>query len=124
MINNDRIVPIQKIDFLSMIGTILTLTQNDYTVLKTSSIDGAFSVTEDSDVLLLANQPVKTLDFAAGVTSASVLFVAAYDFAGFTVNGTAVTPLGTVNPDGISLYVATLHVGGGVSITDITPNGV
>lgn len=108
MINNDRIVPIQKIDFLSLLGTILHLAKTDYTVLKASSIDGDFSVTENPDVLLLANQPVKTLDFADGVTSANVLFVAAYDFAGFTVNGSAVTPFGTVNPDGISLYEASL----------------
>ena len=44
MINNDRIVPIQKIDFLSMIGTILTLHGTSYAVLAASDVEGTFSV--------------------------------------------------------------------------------
>lgn len=121
MINNDRIVPIQKIDFLSMIGTILTLGSVSYEVLETSSIDGEFNVTESGDAgTLLANQPVQTLDFADGVTAGTVYFVAAYDFAGFTINDVAVTPTGTINPDGITLYKAVLD-SGAVTVTAVTP---
>lgn len=121
MINNDRIVPIQKIDFLSLIGTIMTLANVTYTTLQTSSIDGEFNVTGSGAAgNLLANQPVQTLDFETGVTSATVYFVAAYDFSGFTINNVAVTPTGTVQPDGITLYKAVLG-SGAVTVTAVTP---
>lgn len=121
MINNDRIVPIQKIDLLSMIGTVLNLIGTSYSVLETDDVLGDFTV-EASGAAgnLLANQPVKTLNFADGVTSGTVYFVAAYDFAGFQIDGTAVTATGDVQPDGVSLYKAVL-ADSAVTVTSVTP---
>lgn len=128
MVNNDRIVPIQKIDFLSMIGTVLTLNSTSFAVLAASSIEGAFSVTGTGAAgNFLANQPVQTLDFASGVTSGTVYFVPAYDFSAITVAGSAATiddsglALADVQPDGITLYKAVLG-SGEVTITAVTPS--
>lgn len=121
MINNDRIVPIQKMDLLTMFGTILNLASVDYTVLQTSTIEGAFSVTGSGAAgTLLANQPVQTLDFAEGVTGATVYFIAAYDYAGMTIADAATTPTGAVQPDGVTLYKAVLD-SGAVTITAVSP---
>lgn len=118
MINNDRIVPIQKVDFLSMVGIMLKIAKVDFDVLPAESIDGQFSVKTTG--AHLANQPVKTLNFD-GATSAIVYFVADYGFEGFKVNGEAVAPTGdTINPDGVTLYSASL-TNGAVAITAITP---
>jgi len=124
MINDNRIVPIQKIDYLSMIGTILALANVTYTPLAATTITGGFSVTGSGAAgTLLANQPVQTLDFATGVTTGTVYFVAAYDFVGFTINGAAVTTTGaTVAPDGVTLYKAVLSGGNAVAITQVTPS--
>ena len=128
MINTERIVPIQKMDFLSMIGTILTLNSTSYSVLEASTVDGAFSVTGSGSAgTFLANQPVQSLDFPTGVTGATVYFVAAYDFTAITVAGSAATiddsglDLDDVQPDGITLYKAVL-ASGEVTITAITPS--
>ena len=124
MINNDRIVPVQKIDLLTLFGTILKLAGTSYGVLAASDVLGAFSVTGSGAAgNKLANQPVKTLDFASGVTSGTVYFVAAYDYAGITVAGSAATIAdgsATVNPDGVTLYSAALS-SGEVTITAISP---
>lgn len=128
MVNNDRIVPIQKIDFLSMIGTILTLNSTSFSVLAASDVEGDFSVTGSGAAgNKLANQPVKTLDFASGVTSGTVYFVAAFDFAGITVAGAAATiddsglALADIKPDGITLYKAVLG-SGEVALSAVTPS--
>lgn len=122
MINNDRIVPIQSIDFLSLIGTILKMNGTSYTVVK-SNTQGDFSLTGTGNAgNILANQPVRSLDFATGVTAGVVYFVADYDYQGFSVAGTKVTTSGTtVQPDGISLYTATLATGA-VTVAKITPD--
>ncbi len=124
MINNDRIVPVQKIDLLSLFGTVLGLIGTSYTVLASSDVEGTFSVTGSGAAgNLLANQPVQTLDFASGVTSGTVYFVAAYDFAGFTVAGAAATINDgsvTVEPDGVTLYKAVLG-SNKVTISAVTP---
>lgn len=121
MVNIDRIVPIQSIDFLSLIGTILKMNGTSYTVVK-SNTQGDFSLTGTGNAgNILANQPVRSLDFAAGVTAGVVYFVADYDYQGFSVAGTKVTTSGaTVQPDGITLYTATL-ASGAVTIAAITP---
>ena len=122
MINNDRIVPIQSMDFLSMIGTILAINGTSYTVVASTDVQGTFEITGTGDVgNVLANQPVQTMDFASGVTAGVVYFVADYDYQGFSVAGTKVTTSGaTVQPDGITLYTATL-ASGAVTIAAITP---
>lgn len=124
MINKDRIVPIEKMDLLTMFGTILSLHGTSYAVLASSDVEGTFSVTGSGAAgNKLANQPVKSLDFASGVTSGTVYFVAAYDYAGITVAGAAATIAdgsATVKPDGATLYSAAL-ASGEVTITAISP---
>lgn len=124
MINNDRIVPVQKIDLLSLFGTVLGLIGTSYTVFVASDVEGTFSVTGTGAAgNLLASQPVKSLDFASGVTSGTVYFVAAYDFAGITVAGAAATIAegsATVEPDGVTLYKAVLS-SGSVTVSAVTP---
>lgn len=121
MINTNRVVPVQKTDLLSLIGTVLGLIGTSYTVLAATTIEGAFSVTGSGSAgNFLANQPVQTLDFPSGVTGATVYFVAAYDFAGFTIAGAAATPTGTVQPDGVTLYKAVLS-SGAITVTAVTP---
>ena len=124
MINNDRIVPIQKMDLLSMFGTVLGLIGTSYNVLASTDVEGDFSVTGTGDAgNLLANQPVQTLDFASGVTAGTVYFVASYDFGAITVAG-AVATFGsgsaTVVADGVTLYKAVLS-SGEVTVSVITP---
>lgn len=124
MINKDRIVPIEKMDLLTMFGTILSLHGTSYSVLASSDVEGTFSVTGTGAAgNKLANQPVKSLDFASGVTSGTVYFVAAYDYAGITVAGAAATIAdgsATVIPDGATLYSAAL-ASGEVTITAVSP---
>ena len=109
MINKDRIVPIQKTDFLSLIGTVLGLIGTSYTVAESTDVEGDFVITGTGDAgNLLCNQPVKTLDFASGVTAGVAYFVPAYDFAGFKIAGAAATATGDVEADGITLYKAML----------------
>lgn len=110
MINKDRIVPIQKCDLLTMYNTILGIHGISRTVIA-SDVDGNFTVTAEGDAgTLIANQPVQTLDFAAGVTAAVVYFVADYDYEGFKVAGVAVETV-EVEKDAVTLYKATLADG-------------
>ncbi len=124
MVNNDRIVPIQRIDLLSLYGTIFNLTnaggEFPMVVLPAADVEGNFVVPEDG--FYLANQPVKSLDFG-DATSANVLFVADYGFEGFKVGGTAEEPAvgsSDVIPDAASLFVAALS-SGDVIVTGLTP---
>ena len=124
MVNNDRIVPVQKIDFLSLIGTILALHGTSYSVIQASDVKGTFEVTGSGAAgNKLAAQPLKSLDFKSGVTSGTVYFVAAFDYEGFKVAGAAAT-MGagaTVKKDGITLYKAVLS-SSTVTITAVTPD--
>lgn len=118
MINTQRVVPIMKTDLLTMIGTILNLIGTSYEVLEATTIEGAFTATDSGT--FLANQPVQSLDFADGVTSATIYFVAAFDYAGMTIADAATTPTGSVNPDGVTLYKAVL-ADSAVTITAVSP---
>ena len=127
MINNNRIVPIQKMDLLTMIGTVMTIANVSYTALQPTDTTGAFSVTGTGAAgTLLASQPVETLDFASGVTGGTVYFIPAYDFEAITVAGAAATiddaalSLDDVRPDGVTLYKAVL-ASGEVTITAVSP---
>lgn len=123
MVNIDRIVPISKIDLISAYGTAMKLAGISFSVIGASTVEGDFSVTGSGSVgNKLANQPVKSLDFVSGVTAGVVYFVAAYDYEGFKVAGTAVTTSGaTVVADGVTLYTATLSTGA-VAIAAVTPS--
>ncbi len=110
MINADRIVPVQKTDLLTLYGNIMKLAGT--TVSKVSATTpGEFALTSGSGNLL-ADEPVKTLDFGSSVTSAVVYFIPTYDYAGFSIAGTAVETAGAdVDADGATLYTATLSSG-------------
>ena len=117
MINNDRIVPVTATDLITLYGLILNVGGKKVTALEALDTAGDFSVTE-ADGALLANEPVATLDFGEDVSTASVYFVPAYDYAGFTINGSAITPTGDVEADGCTLYLASL-ADGAVTITKV-----
>lgn len=122
MINTDRIVPVTAIDLLSLYAVILKqdTTNNSSLAKLAASNPGIFTQSTNSAVAIAA-EPVKTLNFASGVTAGTVYFVAAYDYVGFSINGTAETPAGgsdTVVADGRTLYKAVLS-SGDITITKI-----
>lgn len=119
MINADRIVPIQVIDLISMYGLILKQdATNNSSLAKVSAGDiGVFSI-ESASTPLIAAEPVKTCDIASGVSSATVYFVPAYDYAGFTIGGASATVTGNVDADSRTLYKAVLS-SGSITITKV-----
>jgi hypothetical protein len=122
MINKDRIVPVQATDLLSLYGLILKMDSNNSTLAKLDAldVDGNFKVTSGS-APLLCSQPAETIDIdatASSVSSATIYFVPAYDYKGFTIDGSAVTPTGSVDADGCTLYKAVLS-SGAITITKV-----
>ena len=118
MINADRIVPVQNIDLLSLYG--LVIKQSISTLAKLEAVNpGEFA--PESGAKLIAAEPVKTCDIQSGLTSTDIYFVAAYDYEGFSLAGTAVTPEAAsdeVVADASTLYKATL-AGGKITITKV-----
>lgn len=116
MINKDRIVPVTATDLISLYGLILLQDSNnaDLTALEALNTEGDFSITDGSDPLI-ASEPVSTCDVdatASSVSAFTLYFVPTYDYAGFSVDGTAVTTAGAdVEPDGRTLYKAVLSSG-------------
>lgn len=122
MINKDRIVPVQATDLLSLYSVILKMDSNNATLAKLDAldVDGNFKVTSGS-APLLCSQPAETIDIdatASSVSSATIYFVPAYDYNGFTIDGSAVTPTGSVDDDGVTLYKAVLS-SGAITITKV-----
>lgn len=123
MINTNRIVPITSVDLISMYGLILMQNASaNGSLAKVSSktVEGDFEITAAATPLI-ADEPVQTVDFASGVTSATLYFVPAYSYEGFTVAGVAATIADNdveVEPDGRSLYKAVLG-SGTVTITKV-----
>lgn len=112
MINTNRIVPVTKIDLLSLYGLILLQNGDNSSLAKLTATDveGDYAVTSGGG-LYLADQPVKTLNFGSSVTSGTIYFVPAFDYAGFTKTGATLTvtaPEGGVVADGHTLYKAVL----------------
>ncbi len=126
MINTNRIVPITKTDLISMYALILLQNSNFSSLAKLAAdtVDGDYTVKTNNGVLI-ADQPVKSVDIDATTSSVSactVFFVPAFDYAGFTVDGVAATIADndvTVNPDGHTLYKAVF----GSSTVTITQEG-
>lgn len=118
MINENRIVPVTKTDLITLYGNILKIASVNVTALTTDATDGTFVIASASGTVL-ANEPVKSLEITAG-TSATIYFVPAYDFTGFTIAGSPVTTSGaTVDPDGVTLYTATLSGGNAIAIAKV-----
>lgn len=111
MINDKRIVPVTQVDLLTLYGNIMKLAGTSVAAVQAVE-PGAFEITGSGSIgNVLAAEPVKTCDFKSGVTAAVLYFIPAYDFAGFKVAGTAVTPSGDLAADGRTLYTATLATG-------------
>lgn len=113
MINTNRIVPITKVDLITMYGLILLQASANSSLAKLASddVEGDFTIKTNSAVLI-ADQPVKSVDIdatASSVSAATLFFVPAFDYEGFTVDGAAATIADNdviVNPDGHTLYKA------------------
>lgn len=124
MINTDRVVSITKVDLISMYGLILAQNSNNSGLAKLAASEmGEFQVKTNS-AKLIANEPVKTVDFdatASSVTAGTVFFVPAFDYVGFTIDGVAEAPAAgsdDVDPDGYTLYKAVL-ASGDITITKV-----
>ena len=118
MINSDRIVPVAATDLLSLYSAILIAASVSPTKLTTTATDGSFTIASASGTYF-ANEPVKSLEITAG-TSATIYFVPALNYKGFTIAGTKVTTSGAdVDPDGVTLYTATLSGGNAIAIAKI-----
>lgn len=125
MINLERIVPVIATDLITLYSVILKQdTTNNSSLAKLSATAiGEFQVKTNSAVLL-ANEPVKALDFdstASSVSAGTVYFVPAFNYEGFSIDGTKVSPADgsvTVEADGSSLYKAVLATGA-ITITKV-----
>lgn len=118
MINDKRIVPVATTDLISLYSVILAMASVSANKLETTTSDGSFVIASASGTYL-ANEPVKSLEITAG-TSATIYFVPALDYKGFTIAGSPVTTSGAdVDADGASLYTATLSSGNAIAIAKI-----
>lgn len=120
MINNNRIVPVQATDLITLYAVILKQdTTNNSTLAKVdaTNAEGDFAITSASTPLI-CSEPAKSIDLGESVSSVTVYFVPAYNYKGFTLAGVATTPTGSVNADGATLYKAVLATGA-VTITKV-----
>lgn len=121
MINENRIVPVQVLDLISLYGLILLQDSNNSGLTAVAATDPSiFEITEARNPLI-ANEPIQSCDFASGVSSATLYFVPAYKYNGFTIDGVAATIVDNdvvVNPDGRTLYKAIL-ASGSITITQV-----
>jgi len=117
MINTNRIVPVEKTDLISLYGLILLQASGNSGLAKLASLDvaGDYQVTSNN-AKYICDQPVKSVDIDAttsSVSASTIYFVPAYDYVGFSIDGTAVETAGVdVDPaNGGQLYSATLSSG-------------
>lgn len=118
MINTDRIVSVSETDLLSLYSTILEIGNVSATKLNADDVLGNFTQSTNN-ATVICTQPVKSFNFTAAATAGTVYFVPGTDFEGFMLAKSPATTAGdTVNPDGHSLYSATLS-GGTVTFAQI-----
>ncbi len=127
MVSKDRIVPVQKIDRISLFGEMLAVANVSATLVKASDPEGHFSVAGSGAAgNKLLNEPAIAIELASGITGATVYFVPGIKFDGITKGGSAVTlasgSLGYADLacDGVTMYKAVL-ASGSVTISAITP---
>ena len=121
MINNDRIVPVQAIDLISLYALILTMNSNNSSLVALDATDPEEFTQSTNSAIAIADEPLASLNFASGVTAGTVYFVPAYDYVGFSINGVAETPAegsDAVVADGRTLYKAVLS-SGDITITQV-----
>lgn len=123
MINTDRIVPVTVIDLISLYGLILQQNSDigtDLASISADTTDGHFTL--DQNGTEICNEPLRVMDLGTYATAENTIyFVPAYNYEGFVLsNGTSVTTTGdTVNPDGRTLYKATVSSSGTVTIEQV-----
>ena len=122
MINNDRIVPVQATDLITLYAVILKQDSNNSTLAKVDAknANGDFAITAASTPLL-CSEPAKSIDLAAAVTAATVYFVPTYDFVGFSLAGVAEEPAAgsvDIDADGNTLYKVVLS-SGDITVTKV-----
>lgn len=119
MINKDRIIPITKSDYLSIITTVYNMvTEGGITPLHV--VDGVAEIPTTSVTAYIADEPVKVLK-PLGVQAC--YFVPDYDYKGIEVDGEIVEPeegSAKVDPDGVSLYMLWYN-SSSLMISAITP---
>ena len=139
MINDKRIVPVYRSDYLSLIGTVFNLvdfainqgTPNEFfKPLDADNVNGDFTVADREDqgdlphyYGWIARQPARSVNFRLSVGT-TFLFVPAYDFTGFFFNGEPATMDSAsfpVKADGITLYLAECNSLGQVMCWPMTP---
>ena len=121
MINTNRIVPVTAQDLISLYSTIILQASGNSSLAKLAPVNMGEFVVEDNNAVVLATEPVKTVDIdatASSVSACTVFFVPAYDYVGFSIDGTAATPTGDVESDGRTLYKAVLS-SGTITITKV-----
>ena len=112
MINKDRVVNINAIDLLTNYPRMFAIAGVTVTAIDAKDPEGNFVVDADPANAVIASEPVKSLDFAAGATAAVIYFAPTYDYEGFKVEGAAVATTGDeVVADHANLYKATLATG-------------
>ena len=114
MINTDRIVPVTATDLITLYGLILLQASANSGLAKLEADGiGEFQVKSGSAPLLAA-ESAKKIDIDAtesSVSAATIYFVPAFDYKGFSIDGADITPTGDVVADGRTLYKATLASG-------------
>lgn len=121
MINNDRIVPVQATDLISLYALILTMNSSNSGLVALDATNPEEFTQSTNSAIAIADEPLASLNFASGVTAGTVYFVPAYDYVGFSINGTAETPAegsDAVVADGRTLYKAVLS-SGDITITQV-----
>ena len=113
-----RIIPVVNIGLMELYKTMLKIGGVSATNLE-GDAEGNFTVTGTGAAgTFICNEPVKTLKFAAGVTSGTVYFVAGYGFD--KIEGTIADGSAEIVADDATLYTATL-ADGAVTVAAITP---
>lgn len=111
MINDERIVPVAETDLITLYGNMLAIAAaaaSGTAPEKLAATNPAeFTVSTNSKTYIAA-EPVKTLNFGSSITASTIYFVPAYDYTGFTKDSATLTVTGEVEPDGKTLYSATL----------------
>ena len=117
MINADRIVPVQATDLITLYSVILNVGGEAVAKVDANGASGDFEI-ETASSKLIASEPLTSCDFDSDLSTATLYFVPSYDYKGFSIGGTAVTPTGTVEADGATLYKAALATNA-VTITKV-----
>ncbi len=112
MINTERQVPVTEVSLLDIYFNVFAVAMGgDAPEKLVATNPGEFTVATNSKVYL-ANEPVKSLNFGSSVTAGEVYFVPAYDYVGFSINGTATATVGDdVKTSGYGFYSAVLDDG-------------